>query len=221
MRTIIALDSYKSNKEKIAGLVERTCSLVAGYKLGWPNLIGTSPQKIVEAVKHPCPEKLLITDLKLADIYYTMKTVLDELPDSIDAVIAHAFIGTRNALLELRHYLDQRNIRLVLVASMSHPGSKDIIDPCLDKILETISIVEPWGIVAPATRPEIIVRARRILGPGIKILSPGIGAQGSNPGDALKAGADYEIIGRMITTSPDPIPVLNEIIAQQNRILGK
>lgn len=221
LRTIIALDSLKSNKDKITSLVEKTCGLVAGYKLGWPNLIGALPQDIVEAVKRPCPEKLLVVDLKLADIYYTMRTILDEFPDSIDAVIAHAFVGRRNALEELKNYLDMRDIRLVLVASMSHPGSKDVIDPCMGKILETIRQIKPWGVVAPATRSENIRIMRRELGPEMKILSPGIGAQGAEPGDALRAGADYEIIGRMVTTSPDPLQVLNKIIARHKSILNK
>ncbi|MEM4743157.1 MAG: orotidine 5'-phosphate decarboxylase, partial [Pyrobaculum sp.] len=38
-----------------------------------------------------------------------------------------------------------------------------------------------------------------------RIISPGIGAQGGAPGDALKAGADFEIVGRYLLESPDRI----------------
>ncbi len=43
------------------------------------------------------------------------------------------------------------------------------------------------------------------------ILTPGIGAQGAQPGDAIKNGADYEIVGRAIYTSDNPQKSAEEI----------
>lgn len=215
MRTIVALDNIGSNIEGLKEITQKTCSLVAGYKLGWPNFIGANPRDILNAVKASCQGKMIIADLKLADIFYTMKRVLDMFPEGLHSVIAHALIGTNGALLELKDYLEKRGINLILVASMSHPGSRDVIDKCYEDTLEIIKLIEPWGIVAPATRPRIITRLRKELGRDIVILSPGIGAQGARPGDALRAGADYEIIGRMITTSPDPAGILKEIVEEQ------
>ncbi|MCJ7463580.1 MAG: orotidine 5'-phosphate decarboxylase, partial [Thermoplasmata archaeon] len=59
------------------------------------------------------------------------------------------------------------------------------------------------GIVAPATRPERIAALRKIIG-GLEIISPGVGAQGGKASDAIRAGADYIIVGRAIYDAPDP-----------------
>jgi orotidine-5'-phosphate decarboxylase len=59
------------------------------------------------------------------------------------------------------------------------------------------------GIVAPATRPERISELRRIIG-DLEIISPGVGAQGGKASDALRAGADFVIVGRAIYDAPDP-----------------
>lgn len=60
------------------------------------------------------------------------------------------------------------------------------------------------GFIAPATRPERIRAVRSIVGDGKKILSPGVGAQGGKASDAIRAGADYAIVGRAIYGSADP-----------------
>ncbi len=36
------------------------------------------------------------------------------------------------------------------------------------------------------------------------IISPGVRAQGAEPGDAITSGADYEIVGRAIYQSENP-----------------
>jgi orotidine-5'-phosphate decarboxylase len=36
------------------------------------------------------------------------------------------------------------------------------------------------------------------------ILTPGVGAQGGKPGEAVAHGADFEIVGRAIYQSSDP-----------------
>ena len=59
------------------------------------------------------------------------------------------------------------------------------------------------GIIAPATRPEKVSQLRKIVG-NLKILSPGVGAQGGSASDTIKAGADYVIVGRAIYQASDP-----------------
>ena len=59
------------------------------------------------------------------------------------------------------------------------------------------------GFIAPATRPERIAAVRQVIG-DLKILSPGVGAQGGKASDAIRAGADYAIVGRAIYGSEDP-----------------
>ena len=48
-----------------------------------------------------------------------------------------------------------------------------------------------------------VIAIREVIG-DLKILSPGVGAQGGKASDAISAGADYVIVGRAIYGSEDP-----------------
>ena len=218
MTLIIALDALGPSVERVSRLARETCGLAAGYKLGWPNLLGAGA-RVLEAARKGCPGSLVIADLKLADIGYTMSLIAEQIASSADAVIAHSFVGAHGALDELKQALARHGSRLILVATMSHPGAAEAMDPCLDRLLGVARRVSPWGVVAPATRPGLVSKVRRALGGGVKILSPGIGPQGARPGDALRAGADYEIVGRLITGSPDPRGTAERVLREQRRRL--
>ncbi len=55
-----------------------------------------------------------------------------------------------------------------------------------------------------ATVPQKIAEVKQILGENVAIYSPGVGAQGGAAETAIKAGANYLIVGREITNSDDP-----------------
>jgi orotidine-5'-phosphate decarboxylase len=65
--------------------------------------------------------------------------------------------------------------------------------------------------VAPATRPERIVALRKIID-NLEIISPGVGAQGGKASDAIRAGADYIIVGRAIYESTDPATAARKLV---------
>ena len=215
-KVILAIDRVSSVHAAMA-LVDTLCGSVAGYKVGVPFIMEHGPRS-VGRLRGMCPEAMWIADLKLADIGAVMVQTAQLVANYVDAVIAHSFVGVRGALDELKNYLDKANRRLILVASMSHPGSIDVYDTVMDRIVGVIEAVRPWGIVAPATRPHVIRSLRKRL-PETRILSPGVGAQGAPPGSALCSGADYEIIGRAVTQSPDPLKAVQEISRLQEEAL--
>ncbi len=214
MTLIIALDSLGPDARGLEQASRALCPYTSGFKLGWPNIAGLGDEAL-RAVRRSCPDKMVVADLKLADIGYTMRLIVDALP-SADAYIAHAFPGEQGALDELSSHLRGEGKKLVLVVSMSHPGSREVMDPCLNRLVDVARRVSPWGVVAPATRPWIIGIARRELGP-VKILSPGVGAQGAEPGSALRHGADYEIVGRLILGSGDPVEAARRVLEAHAR----
>ncbi len=190
-------------------VVEAGCHAGVGAKIGWPYILEYGLPGVAEA-RETCGGSLLVADLKLADIGHVMALTASRLAGLVDAVIAHAFPGSRGALEELKRALEEAGVRLVLVVAMSHPGAGEALEPCLDKLLSIAKRVEPWGLVAPATRPELVAAARKAL-PEAVILSPGVGAQGAEPGDAICAGADIEIVGRAVYKAPNPEEKLREI----------
>ncbi|MEM1532794.1 MAG: orotidine-5'-phosphate decarboxylase [Desulfurococcaceae archaeon] len=190
--------------------------LVAGFKIGVPLL--------TKAGINGCKKifydysGLLIADLKLADIGDIMASVVRDLSEvGVNAVIAHAFVGRSGALDKLMEECEKLDVKLILVVSMSHKGSEEFIDRHLEEFMELTLSLNAWGVVAPATRPNIVRRVRELGGNRIKILSPGIGVQGAQPGTAICAGADYEIVGRTIVASSSPSAEALRVLSEQER----
>ncbi len=218
MGLLVALDWFDSQNDA-ARLVDGLCSIVDGFKLGLPLLLSMGVRS-ARRLRSLCSRALWVGDMKLADIGSTMKLAARSVEGLFDAIIAHSFVGRRGALDELKEYLDSTGTKLVLVVAMSHPGSIEVYDAVLDKALKVAEELRPWGVVAPATRPSIIREARRRL-PWATILAPGVGVQGARPGDALCAGADYEIVGRLITRSPDPVGEARRVLGLQREALQR
>lgn len=70
-----------------------------------------------------------------------------------------------------------------------------------------------YGIFAPGTKPERVKELRNIVGDLI-IACCGIGAQGPEPGSAIKAGADFEIIGRAIYEADNSKSTITQIVEE-------
>jgi orotidine-5'-phosphate decarboxylase len=218
LSVIVAIDDMNPEKSKI--VVKDTCEYVSGFKIGLPFLLENGIN-IVHNLKELCKDKMWIADLKLADIGYIMSLIALKLRGIFDYVIAHSFVGVEGALDELSETCRKTGLNLILVATMTHKDARNIYDYMLVKIREIIERTGAWGIVAPATRKDIIKFLREILGLKISILSPGIGPQGALPGEALCAGANYEIIGRLITEAKDYKEKVIEILELQREALRR
>lgn len=208
-RVIVALDPEPGvSLDYWRDLTSTLCGLVAGFKIGLPFIFSYGVGGL-RVVRSSC-DKMVIADFKLADVEHVMVSVLEHVVGYVDGVIAHSFIGVEGALGGLKSYLDSIGVKLILVISMSHPGSLEVIDVNMDRLLWVASRLKPWGLVAPATRPRVIAYVKG-RAPWAKILAPGVGPQGARPGEGLRAGADYEIVGRLVTRAPNPIEVLEGI----------
>jgi orotidine-5'-phosphate decarboxylase len=70
------------------------------------------------------------------------------------------------------------------------------------------------NIVAPGNKYERLREYRKWIdesGSEMKIMSPGIGAQGGQAEKAVEIGTDYPIVGRAIYLSEDPLKAVEEI----------
>ena len=194
-RLILALDVYE--RERALEIAECTADYLWAVKVNWPLIIGSGLSTITEL--RQVTGLPVIADLKLADIPNTNRLIAKRVFDAgADYIIAHGFVGrdSVNAIMELGE--------TIIVVEMSHPGAEEFIQPATDKLIELTNELEPFGVIAPATRPERVAYIRSKLKPGIKILTPGVGAQGGRADEVLKAGADYVIVGRSIYASENP-----------------
>ena len=194
-RLILALDVY--DRERALEIAECTADYLWAVKVNWPLIIGSGLRIITELKQ--VTGLPIIADLKLADIPNTNRLIAKKVFEAgANYVIAHGFAGRDSvrAIMELGE--------TIIVVEMSHPGAREFIQPATDRLIELANELEPFGVIAPATRPGRVSYIRSKLKPGIKILTPGVGAQGGWAGEALKAGADYIIVGRSIYASENP-----------------
>ena len=194
-RLILALDVY--SRERAMEIARQTADYLWAIKVNWPLILGSGLEvisKLKEETGLP-----VIADLKLADIPDTNRLIARKVFEAgADYIITHGFTGRDSvkAVMGLG--------KIIIVVEMSHPGAKEFIQPVTDRLIEMTNELRPFGVIAPATRPERVAYIRSKLKPGIKVITPGVGAQGGKVGAVLKAGADYIIVGRAIYWSDNP-----------------
>ncbi|AFK22335.1 orotidine-5'-phosphate decarboxylase [Pyrococcus sp. ST04] len=192
---ILALDVYE--RERAIKIAKEVKDYISMIKVNWPLIIG-SGISIIRELKDGIGLPI-IADLKLADIPNTNRLVARKIYGAgADYVIVHSFVG-KDSVLAVKE-LGQ----IIMIVEMSHPGALEFINPLTDKFIEMANEVEPFGVIAPGTRPERIRYIRGKLKRSIKILTPGIGAQGGKAKEAMEAGADYIIVGRSIYNAENP-----------------
>ena len=169
---------------------------------------------------------LAIMDAKVNDIGATNQVIADYYYSAgFDALIANPFVGWEEGLKPLFEVSQRLNKGVILLCYMSHKGASEgygqtIIDQETgEKTLQYISFAKKalkWGadgVVVGATYPQKITEIKQILGEKVSIYSPGIGVQGGAAETALKAGANYLIIGREITQADDPAKAASKLSA--------
>lgn len=212
-------DEGEGLKGECLDILEKTSNYIAAVKIGYPVVLRTGIE-IVEKInkENYAP---IIADFKIADIPNTNREIARRAYEKgAGAVIAHGFTGTDSLEAITQVAGEMGDMGVFIVSNMSHPGGKEFIRPVTEGILELVKKVEATGVIGPATRPEEVKDMRDKLGDDFLILTPGIGAQGAKPGDAIRSGADYEIVGRAIYNSDSPGKSAKRIRNEINETIG-
>jgi len=146
----------------------------------------------------------VITDFKVADIPEISGAIVRcALEYGADGITLQGFVGgdTMQECIKVAH--ESSGITFI-VTEMSHPGAERFMQPVGEEIAKMAKELGSDGIVAPATRSERTKEYRKIIGDEMLIMSPGVGAQGARVGDAIRAGANFEVIGRRIYQAENP-----------------
>lgn len=194
-RIILALD--ETDGKKALEVAESVSGIVDAIKINWPLVLSVGPEMITELSKF----SEVICDFKVADIPNTVRLIVENaVSRGASGVIVHAFTGEDS----LRAAVDAAGgADIYAVTEMSHPGGQMFTAKHAEEMARMGVECGVSGFIAPATRPERITAVRKIAGE-LKILSPGVGAQGGKASDAIRAGADYAIVGRAIYGAKDP-----------------
>lgn len=196
-RLILALDV--SDRKEALDIAARLGSAVDAVKVNYPLVLSCGLGIIGEIKKHAS----VIADFKVADIPNTNKLICEEtFKAGADAIICQGFVG-RDSVEACVEVSKKYHREVFVVTEMSHPGALDFLQPHALELVDLAKSAGASGIIAPATRPERLALIRQRAGT-IKILSPGVGAQGGDAASAIRAGADFVIVGRSIYNAKDP-----------------
>jgi orotidine-5'-phosphate decarboxylase len=206
-RLIIALDV---EEERALSIAEETSDLCDAFKVNYP-LVLSAGLRVVDRL---ASEGDIICDFKVADIPDINRMIVEQVfRHSASGVIIHGFTGQDS----LRACIEAADGEVFVVALMSHPGADRFMEPVSEDIARMARESGATGIVVGATRPAGISRLREAAG-SLLILSPGVGPQGGDPVEALRAGADHLIVGRRITAATDPRRAAEEILEEIRQV---
>ena len=177
-------------------------------------------------------------DLKFHDIPHTVRAAVREASQlGVSMVDIHASGGRKMMLAALegaREAAAQRtgaSRPLVLaVTVLTSLAAQDLEELGVagnpeDSVVRMAQLAERSGLDGVIASPREIAALRRACGPRLVIVTPGIrpAATASNdqsrvatPESAIKAGADYIVVGRPITAAPDPAAAAEAIVAEMH-----
>ena len=165
-------------------------------------------EKIMDYLASRHPDIPVIGDAKRADIGSTSDAYARFLFDHLgfDAVTLNPWLG-RDAL---RPFLDRADRGCIILCRTSNPGADDLQtvevdgEPLWQRVARMVA--EEWNalgnclLVMGATRPDDLRTARRLVG-DMTFLAPGVGAQGGDLQQALRAGLTRNGRGLIINSS--------------------
>jgi orotidine-5'-phosphate decarboxylase len=201
---------------------EHLCAVKLNRQAVLPLGLFNGVQKIVNRAKDL---KLpTIMDAKINDIGNTNRAIAEYYYRAgFDAVIASPFVGWNEGLQPVFEVAQKMNRGVIVLVYMSHKGAAEgygqmVKDAETGRLAPQYKIFAEkalkWkadGAVVGATYPEKIREIHAILKGKVAIYSPGVGAQGGDVETAVKAGADYLIVGRSIVEAEDPAKKAQQI----------
>ena len=194
-RLILALDI--TEREGAIHLANEVGGLVDAIKVNYPIVLSLG----MDIVHELSGRADVICDFKVADGPSINRLIVEQVRKAgASGVRCQGFVGkdSLEACVKAAGEMD-----VFVVTEMSHPGAEVFTQPVAEDIARLAVEVGATGIIAPATRPERVSVLRGIVGEKL-ILTPGVGAQGGSAADAIRAGADYVIVGRSIYQAENP-----------------
>ncbi|AFZ18130.1 orotidine-5'-phosphate decarboxylase [Allocoleopsis franciscana] len=224
---IVPLD-VPTEQEAIA-LVEQLPQ-VTFWKVGLELFVSTGPG-IIRFLKNQ--QKRVFLDLKFHDIPNTMAGAIRQVSTyGVDLITVHATAG-RRALeavnvaardgAQQAGYPSPKLIAITLLTSLtSRDLAFDLKVPVElpEYALQMALLAQESSLNGAVCSPQEVAQLRQVCGDDFLLVCPGVRpswAQADDqkrsmtPSDAIKAGADYLVIGRPITAAPEPVAAWEKI----------
>ncbi len=222
-KLILALDVPTPDEAK--KLVECLAEYVGVFKVGSQLFTAAGPE-IVKFIRSKGAEVFL--DLKFHDIPHTVaKAVVEAGKMDVAMLTLHASGGS-DMILAAREAAEEadRAPLLLAVTVLTSMDNEDLVEVVVNhstngQVLNLARLAKRAGADGLVASPHEVALIRDEVGNHIKIVVPGVRPAGAEtfdqkrvmtPHDALKAGANYIVVGRPIINAPDPVAAAQSIL---------
>ncbi len=223
-RMILALDVPSG--EEAERLMDLTGDAVRFVKIGLELYTAAGPAIVDHALTHG---KRVFLDLKFLDIEETVRRATARVAAmGVDFLTVHANRKALAAAVEGRGARREDGLKLLAVTVLTNFDANDLRDMGIQWTVadlvaaraELAHEVGCDGVIASGEEPAAI---RQKVGGSFLIITPGIRPAGTGaddharvttPAQAIKAGADYLVVGRPIRDAADPQAAAEEIVRE-------
>jgi orotidine-5'-phosphate decarboxylase len=220
-RLIVALDlsSVAAAEAMVAKLGDAVAFYKIGYQLAFAGGLALTQQLVGMG-------KRVFLDLKLHDIGNTVARGVESVAQTgASFLTVHTYPQTMHAAVEARC---DSALRILAVTVLTSYDDADLAAAGYDftvpeLVAERAAQARDIGVDGLVASGEEAALLRPIIGSRMALVTPGIRPSGAEAGDqkrimtpaaAIKAGADYLVIGRPIVAAADPKAAAEAIVAE-------
>lgn len=220
-RLIVALDV--PSVAEAEAMVERLGDAVSFYKVGYQLAFAGG---LPFAAKLIASGKQVFLDLKLHDIGNTVRSGVESVAHiGATFLTVHAYPQTMKAAVEGKAGSKLRILAVTVLTSYDDAdlAAAGYAGKVSDLAARRAGQARDIGIDGLVCSPEEAANLRKLAGPAMALVTPGIRPAGSATGDqkrimtparAIREGADYLVVGRPIVAAADPKAAATAIVAE-------
>ena len=216
-RLVVAVDA--SHRDDILRLADALHGVAGLLKIGLQAFIANGPSIVRELVSRG---DRVFLDLKIHDIPNTAGHAVAEAA-SLGASIATVHAAGGQAMLRACRHDSLLVLGVTVLTSLSEADLLQIGfgGSAEASVVRLAQLAKESGLRGVVASPLEIEPVREACGADFVILTPGIRPAGSEsgdqqrtmtPGEAIRAGADYIVVGRPITQASDPRSAAQRIV---------
>lgn len=220
-RLIVALDVPSAAKAET--MVTQLGDSVRFYKIGYQLAFAGGLPFAKELI---AAGKQVFLDLKLHDIGNTVAKGVESVAQlGVTFLTVHAYPQTMKAAIEGRR---GSKLRILAVTVLTSYDDADLAAAGYEMDVKELASARAAqardiGIDGLVCSAEEVTALRDIAGAGMVLVTPGIRPAGGDAGDqkrivtparAIKAGADYLVVGRPVVETADPRSAADAIVAE-------
>lgn len=230
-KLIVALDV--DTLEEAVGWAERLRPYAGAFKVGMQLYASEGPRVIKELQARGCR---VFVDLKFHDIPNTVAQA-GRVMTRMGVFMFNVHAAGGRAMLEetaaaVREEALKKGVAPPLVVGVTvltsispaqwcdEVGGKRTLE---EQVLYWAALCQEAGLDGVVASPHEAGILRDFCGPEFKIITPGVRPAGAaagdqkrvlTPGEAIRAGASYLVVGRPILSAPDPVQAARDMVAE-------